>query len=77
MLFRSVSIVFVISLVGCAKPMIWDKEGGTQREFNADNYDCQKDVRQSGYYGNGLIGTLNMKAFFQQCMVARGYTLRE
>jgi hypothetical protein len=57
--------------------MVWDKEGATQADYNRDSYQCEKDARQSGYFGTGLAGGLNMRKFFQQCMVADGYTLRQ
>ena len=69
-------LLTAILLSGCAQPMIWDKPGGTQAEFNQDNYSCERDTRQSGYYGSGLVGALNMREFFKHCMIAHGYTLR-
>jgi hypothetical protein len=68
--------VLVIALSGCATPMIWDKDGATQADYNKDSYQCEKDARQSGYYGGGLAGAIAMRDFFQRCMVAAGYTLR-
>jgi hypothetical protein len=65
-----------LALCGCT-PMVWDKEGATQADYNRDSYQCEKDARQSGYFGTGLAGGLNMRKFFQQCMVADGYTLRQ
>ena len=60
-------------LVGCA-PAAWEKDGVTQQEFAADSYECEKDARQSGYYGSGLVGALNMQAFNDRCMMAHGYS---
>jgi len=57
--------------------MIWDKSGATQDDYNRDSYECEKDARQSGYYGGELVGKMNMRDFFKRCMVSRGYTLRE
>jgi len=70
------------ALAGCAKPMIWDKAGATQQEFNKDSYECERDMRQSGYYGQcGLViqamHQCSYQVFYQHCMVARGYTLRQ
>ena len=67
-------VAFVALLSGCG-PMIWNKPGVTQAEYNKDSYECEKDARQSGYFGTGLVGALNMRDFFKTCMVARGYTL--
>lgn len=75
---KSISIIFLVSAVGgCATPMIFDKASGTQAEYNKDSYECERDARQSGYFGGGIFGSMNMKEFFKSCMVARGYTLRE
>jgi len=70
------AITLIILLVGCAT-MIWDKPGLTQDGFNRDHYECEKDARQSGYYGGGWVGSMNMREFYKRCMVSRGYTLRE
>ena len=72
--------VIVLALVsfglsGCAQT-IWDKPGATQADFNRDSYECEKDTRQSGYFGGGLSGSLRMKEFYGKCMVARGWTAR-
>ncbi len=32
-------------------------------------------MRQSGYYGEGLVGAFAMKGFYRRCMFAKGYTL--
>jgi hypothetical protein len=69
------AVALVVLLAGCA-PMIWDKSGATQNDYNKDSYDCEKDARQSGYYGGGIAGGLEMKEFFKRCMVSKGYSLR-
>ncbi len=69
-------LLLTFILVGCA-PMIWDKSGATQDDYNRDSSECEKDARQNGYYGNELFGTMNMMEFLKRCMVSKGYTLRE
>lgn len=69
--------LITLGLTGCAKPMIWNKPGGTQQDFATDQYGCEKDARQSGYFGGGIAGTINMQEFFKRCMVAHGYTLSQ
>jgi hypothetical protein len=69
-------LLLAFILAGCA-PMIWDKSGATQDEFNWDSSECEKDARQNGYYGNELFGTMNKKEFLERCMTSKGYTLRE
>jgi hypothetical protein len=67
----------VVVLAGCTESssMVWDKPGATQADYNKDRYECEKDTRQSGYFGHGFIGAANMVDFFKQCMAARGYEL--
>ena len=69
-------LVLAFILAGCA-PMIWDKSGATQDDYNRDSSECEKDARQNGYYGNELFGTMNMMEFLKRCMTSKGYTLRE
>ena len=69
-------ITLIILLVGCA-PMIWNKSGATQDNYNRDSHECEKDAGQSEYNGDRLAGKINMREFFKRCMVSTGYTLRE
>jgi len=69
-------LLLAFILAGCA-PMIWDKSGATQDDYNRDSSECEKDARQNGYYGNELFGTMNMMEFLKRCMTSKGYTLRE
>lgn len=66
-------IVSSLTISGCA-PMMWDKPGASQQDFAADQYSCEKDARQSAYFGGGIIGAINMRNFYKECMVAHGYT---
>lgn len=68
-------ILSLALLAGCA-PMIWDKPGGSVAEYNKDSYECEKDTRQSGYFGGGIPGAMAMRDFAKRCMVSKGYTLR-
>ena len=72
----SLSLAASCLLGACATPKIWDKPGSTQAEFNKDSYECERDARQSGGFGGGIAGSLNMRDFFGRCMVARGWTAR-
>lgn len=69
-------LIATLLLAGCA-PTVWYKAGATQADFNTDSYGCEKDARQSGYFGSGLAGALEMKDFYGRCMVAHGYTARK
>ena len=59
-------------LAGCG-PKIFNKPGATQQDFTTDNYTCNKDVHQSGNFGTGLVGALNVQNYYEQCMNAHGW----
>lgn len=72
---RYAPFAMALLLAGCAQ-IVWDKTGATQADFNRESYMCERDARQSGYFGGGLIGALNMAEFAQRCMVAQGWAPR-
>ena len=65
-------IIATFFVVACT-PMVWDKRGATTQDYNKDSYECEKDSRQSGYFGGGFSGAINMQAFFDKCMIAHGW----
>lgn len=65
--------VAVFGLAACQTMTLWTKDGWTQELFNKDAYECERDARQSGYFGGGLIGALAMQEFQERCLVARGW----
>ncbi|MGF6410986.1 hypothetical protein [Paraburkholderia sp. MM5482-R1] len=71
-----IGVAIVVTLAGCASPMIWNKYGASQTDYQQDSYACEKDARQSGYFGGGIAGAINMREFFKHCMVAHGWTLQ-
>jgi hypothetical protein len=62
-----------LALVGCAST-VWNKPGATQQDYATDSYACEKDARQSSYFGGGIIGAINVDNFVSECMVAHGWT---
>ncbi len=73
------SILFIIiafGVSGCTQH-VWVKANATQQDYNIDFYACEKDMRQSGYYGSGVIALAEMEGFFNRCMFARGWSLQE
>jgi hypothetical protein len=62
----------IACLTACAQAL-WDKPGATQQDFATDSYGCERDARQSGYFGGGIIGAINFQNFYERCLVARGY----
>ena len=70
---RLILLTTILALCGCAKTF-WVKPGATQQDFARDSYECERDARQSGYFGTGIAGAINMQAFQERCMVARGWS---
>ncbi|MDP1821962.1 MAG: hypothetical protein Q8L48_01925 [Archangium sp.] len=58
--------------VSCAQTR-WYKQGATTAEFERERYECERDMRQSGYFGDGIAGAINMSDFFARCMHAHGW----
>jgi hypothetical protein len=73
---RLAIIAVLLPLAACAQ-YVWVKPGATQADFKRDAYNCEKDMRQSGYYGGGLAGALEAYGFEQRCMEAQGYTMQK
>ena len=71
------ALLLTLTLASCAHNRTWVKEGATQQDFAADTYECEKDARQSSYFGGGLVGALNMQSFEARCMVAHGYSMHD
>jgi hypothetical protein len=73
-----VLLVFMLLLTtGCAQYM-WVREDGRRDQsaidqFRKDSYECERDVRQSGYYGQGLYGAIEAQGFGERCLRAKGY----
>jgi hypothetical protein len=66
-------LLILVLASSCASHWAWQREDATQQDFRRDSYDCERDMRQSGYYGNGLIGMANARDFFDSCMYAHGW----
>jgi hypothetical protein len=62
----------VVSAAGCAS-WYWTKPGFNPADWNRDSYECERDMRQSGYYGAGWVGASNAQNFYERCLAARGY----
>lgn len=73
-----VVLVGMLLLTGCSSNMVWMKDGATQQQFQADQFDCkQKAYTMSGGYNSNNLGALVVSApgFFNECMEAKGYRL--
>ena len=69
---RWMTLIAIVAVTGCARH-VWTKSGLTEQEFRTDSYACERDMRQSGYFGTGLAGMLNSRDFFGRCMRSKGY----
>lgn len=69
---RFLAGIVALALCGCATP-VWVKDGASEQDFTRDSYECERDARQSSYFGTGLVGAINMVEFQKRCMVARGW----
>jgi hypothetical protein len=73
----SVVLVGMLLLTGCAQH-VWVKDGATQQQFSADQFDCkQKAYTMVGGYNSNNLGALVVDApgFFNECMQSKGYQL--
>jgi hypothetical protein len=70
----------LLAVTACAgNPMMWDKPGATQSEFNKDKYECAKDGFSTGgsaYMGFGVTERTFNVGMAKMCMQSRGYALR-
>lgn len=69
---RLIAVGILLVVAGCART-IWNKPGASQQDFATDSYACEKDARQSGYFGGGFVGAANFQGFVNRCMVAHGW----
>jgi hypothetical protein len=72
MRYATVITLFLV-LTGCTQYMWKHPSHSDMARFRRDHYECERDMRQSGYYGGGIAGQMNATAFGERCMVARGY----
>lgn len=63
-------------LGGCAQK-VFVKSGASTQDFATDRYLCERDVRQSGEYGTGLAGAMEVQGYFNRCMSAHGWGLQD
>ena len=65
--------LMLLCVAGCT-PTTWYKPGASQQDFTTTSYECERDARQSGYFGIGLSGAIEMASFQARCMGAHGYS---
>jgi hypothetical protein len=89
MRFRPCALASIIALAACASPhqLWWTKSGFSQKQFDRDDYECQRDAKQT-YLGKPIAANdpqvmllsrvLGVKhpaeEMYMTCMRAHGYT---
>lgn len=66
------AMVMALLLGGCAT-YTWRHPEYTPEKWARERYECERDARQSGYYGTGIYGAMNMQAFFERCLESKGW----
>ena len=61
---RLVLFVFLLGLCGCAHDYHWTK----------DTSECERSAQERAYVARAFMGTLMVQNFFDQCLLARGYS---
>jgi hypothetical protein len=72
----ALGVVVLLLFAGCAR-FVWVKPGAGQQDFQRDAYECERDMRQSGYFGTGVAAAINAQNFQERCMVARGWSKQQ
>jgi hypothetical protein len=67
-----VVVATMLGFGGCTRA-VWTKPGFNEADWNRDTYECERDMRQSGYFGGGWVGAMNARKFQERCLEARGY----
>src|SRR5688500_11356349 len=67
------ALLCFLPLMGCTSYIWRHPEHNDQARFQRDSYECERDMRQSAYYGGGIVGQINAQGFAERCMFARGY----
>lgn len=70
---RILVVVLAVVHVGCAR-VVYRHPDYTPQLWARDSYECERDARQSGYFGTGSWATMEMRNFYDRCLAARGWT---
>jgi hypothetical protein len=71
-------ILSALALTACVTTEERRFYGGDAMKFNADSYECQRDVRMAvpAAYTMSVYSQLEGEAFFIRCMGAKGWVYR-
>ena len=70
---KGLVVLGLLALTACSH-IVYTNPNYTPELWAKDRYECERDARQSGYFGTGIYGALQMQGFFDRCMEARGWT---
>jgi hypothetical protein len=87
---RFLAIIGLALALGACAPIVWDKPGGTQAQFNVDNARCRmvaRGLNPGGFIaagstefiagaalGNAIGTAANQRATYRDCMETQSYT---
>jgi hypothetical protein len=61
-----------IAYAGCGR-WVYHHPEYTPERWARDSYECERDARQSGYFGGGMRGAIEFRNFQDRCLAARGW----
>jgi len=70
---RATTIGLAMFWLGGCTQYQWTHPNWSEATWNKDSYECERDMRQSAYFGGGLVGQANAQQFQERCLRARGY----
>ena len=71
---RLVLLVCLLGLLGCAHDYHWAKADMTPQAWIKDTAECERSAQERAYFERAFMGTLMVQNFFDQCLLARGYS---
>lgn len=69
---KIILVIMVLLLTGCAS-IVYRHPNYTPQLWARDSYECERDARQSGYFGTGIMAQINFQNFYDRCLAARGW----
>lgn len=72
--FKSLFLLALCLSVGACTHATWVRKGATDADLQRDQYACEKDARQSSYFGGRYYFDINFQAFQNRCMRSKGWS---
>ncbi len=67
-------LVCLLAIVGCAHEYHGAKAEVTPQAWIKDTAECERSAKKRVYFERAFMGTLMVQNFFDQCLLARGYS---